>query len=837
MVEEKKKKVAEGLEGMKDLDKGNEKTNNSGKETVDTGKTENDESEVDALKKQLEEEKKRAAELKKEKAEAEEKNKSLAEIIENVSSKEDKPQPQEPVEPKLRELEKRMTEQFQAQMKTLSDNLVAIGTKLEKAGRAGEDKKARDSLDKLQSETTSKISAIEDSIKKLTEKVTAPPPGKGGEVSKGLSAFGGSVELQSELEGVKKEVKDLEKMLVETRDESETKFERIKEQMKRIEKLPSLEERVQTLVEKLGPENIERLRKLIISTEELSDHVIPQEISKSLTKELSPVTDDIKNLKGEAAKLNERIKRVYNELSYFKGEIKTLYKFGDYISGLQSDRDKTRQELKDREAKILERIADMELKLRGKTNEISDKMKAFKKEFSGVVEDTVNKLFKDMAETRLSEVEDRTGKELNVVKDEMTTISSRITQFENVVNPTLDMMREKLDEFENVLARVQDFQENINLRVEKNIEKKFNDFSKPKLSEIEGRVSKAIETLDEKMEELRSDFSQFADVINPSMKMFRGELEKFEGRTEKLKEAQSNIEEKVKEIRSENKELFRIIGSLEDIKKSINTLDGKTKQIDDVKGLLERKISEVDDKLETLDDQLGEQKEFLKRIDQIEKTLGDSISSQSKLRDTVLVMEKKIEGNRNLFEDGIDDLKNEKSQLENTVKPELESFRNDLGRFADALEKFKERQGKLKTDLKDTKADSKDLFKRFGSLQSYTQDVSKLQKTMMDVEEFMKSFSDKSERMNENIKHLAERISSAKKSIEGLNEKFNRLKEVRTSQEKVGKKVGKLEKELANMRAQFDNVVEQSLLDRKKLEETVRKQKERVNSLLRELRG
>jgi len=827
-VPKKKREILEGLEGIKKLDdplKAKKKPEPI--KPLETGGME-----VVTLKKQLEEEKRKTQLLEKEKKDLEEKRKGLAKIIEKVSSKPEAPEPKtspEPAEPKLTDLEKKLTDQFHSQIKEIKDSMAAIGTKMEKTEKP-EDGKIKKLVDKIQSETVSKISALEDTMKKLSDRLTTQEvPSKGGEeVSKGLAAFGGTVELQSDLNDLKKSLRDLERIFVEMRDDNETRFSRIKEQMKRIEKLPSLEEKLQALIEKLGPENIEKLKKLVFSTEELSDQVIPQEIKKGLSKELSPVIGDIRTLKDNTSKFNERVKRVYNEMSYLKSEMKNLYKLGDYIAGLQSDRDKTRQDIKEGETKLLERIANLEIRLKEKSQEISENIKNFKKDYSEFVEEIVNKLFRDMFESKLSEVKDKTSKEFVSFRDEIDVISSRFYQFQNEVNPNIEIIKEQIKEFEKILERIKNFQEKLNLNVEKSIEKKFSDVSRPALSEMEGKISKTMETVDGRIGDLESELSQFRDVVNPTLEMFKGDLEKFDGRLEKFNEFQSNLNDKIKEIKLENKEIFKTLGSLEKLEENIETLDTKSKEIDDLKGLLDERIGELDKKLKTLDERLSEQKKFLERVDKIEKVLDDFSVEISKLTDGSAALEKRIDYNKGLFEESIGDLRDEKSQLENVVRPTLEMFRNDLGDLADNIQALKEVQAGVKDGLKEAKENDRDLFKRLDKLESSVQDI---------LESSRKSFAVKFEKINERVKNLGERISSTRKSIEVSEEKWKELKMMGNFQEKMGKRIERLERELATVRAQFENVVEQSLMDRKKLEEMSKKQKERINSLLSELRG
>jgi|GEM_PF-1833506 len=853
MVEEKlgkrKKEVAEGLGNLKKLGglpKAKKKPEPlktlevPKKAEVPGGKGDPD---VVMLKKQLEEEKRKTQLLENEKKDLEEKRKGLAKIIEKVSSRPEAPEPKpspppEPVEPKLNDLEKKLTEQFQSQLKEIKEGMTAIGTKMEKTAKP-EDGKVKKLVDKIQSETSSKISALEDTMKRISDRFTSPEvPSKGGEeVSKGLAAFGGNVELQSDLNDVKKSLKDLERTFVDMRDDNETRFSRIKEQMKRIEKLPSLEEKLQALIEKLGPENIEKLKKLVFSTEELSNQVIPQEISKGLSKEISPVLGDVKTLKEEAGKLSVRIKKLYNEMSYFKSELKNLYRLGDYVVDLQTGREKMKGDFKERESKLLEKISGLEIKLKEKSEELSERIKLFKKDYSDFVEEMVRKMFTEMVESRLSDVKDKTSKELVSFKDGMDIVNSRFYKFENEISPAMETLKERVRDLEKVVEKVKGFQEKLDLNVEKSIEKKFTDISKPALSGMEDRISKTFETVNGRVDDMESELSQFRDVVNPTLEMFKGDLEKFEGRLGKINEFQSNLSDKIKEIKDDNKDIAKNLDSLERVEGKIEILDEKAKDIDDLKGTLDTRIGELDRKLKTLDERLSEQKKVLERIGKIEKVMDDFSVEISKLTDGSAAMEKRIEDNKSLFEESLDDLKDEKSQFENVVKPSLEMFKNDLGGLADSVQAAKEAQLGIKEGLKEARENDRDLFKRLGRLESYIQDISQLQKGMENLESSRKSFADRFEKMSERVKNLGERISSARKSIEVSEEKWKDLKAIGSSQDKMGSRMGRLEKELATMRAQFDNVVEQSLMDRKKLEEMSKKQKERINSLLSELRG
>ncbi len=63
------------------------------------------------------------------------------------------------------------------------------------------------------------------------------------------------------------------------------------------------------------------------------------------------------------------------------------------------------------------------------------------------------------------------------------------------------------------------------------------------------------------------------------------------------------------------------------------------------------------------------------------------------------------------------------------------------------------------------------------------------------------------------------------------------MKSLKNNQKDLENKILILGSKLGETREEFNNIVKQSLIDRKKLDEESKKQRERINILLKELKG
>lgn len=570
--------------------------------------------------------------LKKELEREREKTKSLAKIIEKVSSVADTPKerpaekPAAPdVEPKLKEIESKMNEKIEAQMKDVKDAVAAMGTKVEESAKSGKSErvgtKVKDMVDKVQADTTKKITEMEETIRNMIEKIEAPE--KKEDVSKGLAAFGGSVDLKNKILELRSSVKDVEKGLNELRDETDTRITRIKEQVKVLEKIPAIEEKVEGLIERMSPANIEKLKKFIFSADEITGEIIPNEVEKKVTKDLTPVFNDMKDVRDDIEKVGENIKTLFNEINFFKGEIKNLYKLGDYISDLQAEKEKMKKKVDEKETNLLKMVSELEDLIKKNENLMYEKLGEFEKVFTGKVEMKVKEFFDDLTESKFLELEDRTEKNLAVSRAKVNDMVSKFVQFQNVVNPTISLIKDELEKLNVKMEKLKESQADLEEEADEHVKEMFSNVAEPRINELKEIMAKFTETLDSRLNDFESEFVQFQNVINPTLNLLKNDISKVDNKVEKTKTKQDELKGDVKDLEGLRK-------SVDYIKEGMASLGNKQ--------------SDLDKSVLIMGNKLGEIKEEFKNVVKqslIDKKKLDEESKKEKERINILLKELK----------------------------------------------------------------------------------------------------------------------------------------------------------------------------------------------------
>ena len=558
-------------------------------------KEESDEStDADSLKEELEREK--------------EKSKNLAEILEKVSAanEEDAPKANSAeVDSKLRSIESKINDNVQSQMKDVKNAITAMSSKIDEATKDKGEKsssKLRDMVDKVQADTSKRMSDLEEEIKKMIDRMEQPK--KEEEVSKGLAVFGGRVDIKNDMLDLKSSIKDVEKSVRELKEETDTRITRIREQIKSLEKLPNIEEKLEGLIERMSPANIEKLKKFIFSADEITAEVIPNEVEKKLTKELTPVFNDIKGVKDDIEKLGENIKTIFNEINYFKGEIKTLYKMGDYISELQSEKEKTHSRINEKEANLINMLNKLDAVVKKRTEMLNERIEKFDKMFTEKIYDKTKEFFDEFTESKFAELEDRTQKNLAVSRVKVNDMFSKFVQFQNVVNPTLSMMKEEMEKTNTRLEKVKAGLSDFGDEMEEKVKDMFEDIAGPRIKDISSESSRFIKNMSGRVEDIEAEFVQFQNVVNPTLTMFKNDVAKLDSRLEKLKTGEDSLKEDMKAIA--------------DIRKStasswewMKSTDARQKEAERRMLVLESRLNEVAKEFDTIVKQtLSDRKRF-----------------------------------------------------------------------------------------------------------------------------------------------------------------------------------------------------------------------------------
>ncbi|UCC91415.1 MAG: hypothetical protein JSV39_03835, partial [Candidatus Aenigmatarchaeota archaeon] len=377
--------------------------------------------------------------------------------------------------------------------------------------------------------------------------------------------------------GLKSSLKDMKTSISELRDETDTRITRIKEQIKALEKVPAIEEKLEGLMESMSPGNIEKLKKFVFSAHEITGEVIPNEVEKKVTKDLTPVFNDMKDIRDDIEKLSENIKSVFNEINFFKGEIKTLYKLGDYISELQKEKEKIRDEVNEKEGNFIEMVNKLEGLIKKKTDLINDKMGEFEKVFTGKLESKVRECFDGLTESKFLELVDKTEKNLAVSRAKLNDMLSKFVQFQNVVNPTLSLVKEELEKLNTRLDKLKGNQADLEEEMGETMKEMFTDLAETRIKEIREETTKFSESVNGRLGDLETEFVQFQNVINPTLSLLKNDLSKLDNKIEKLKTGEDEALKKA--IDSVEEGMNSLAGKQEDFEKRILILGNKLGEV------------------------------------------------------------------------------------------------------------------------------------------------------------------------------------------------------------------------------------------------------------------
>ena len=257
-----------------------------------------------------------------------------------------------------------------------------------------------------------KISSLESKLNQISEKLSSqafqPPPqakpaaGGGTSISRELASFGEEVDFQTELYEVKRTLAGLAKSMDTLSKKMEYRISVLEDRSKVLERIPDLEDKFSDIRQKLGPENVQKLRKLIFSSDEIMDEVIPDLVSKKLRAKLDPAMNEILDMQ-------ENINDFNSKLSHIKEEVLNLEKLRDDIQELRADKENLYKDLDEEESRANERLDILKQNVRRKIEHIADKFgqefKELRKSQADGIKNEVKNTFLNLSESRFSDLE------------------------------------------------------------------------------------------------------------------------------------------------------------------------------------------------------------------------------------------------------------------------------------------------------------------------------------------------------------------------------------------------------------------------------------------------
>ena len=794
--------------------------------------------------------------LEKEKIDLQEKTKNLLQIIETISKSESEPESEED-EKETEDVEekKSLKEKPLSVLKKFDDK---IKKRLEE-NKSKEDlrkdvskmiKESVDSKFSKLSEDLKKISDLEGKINKLAEKATMSVPtpslvapeayevGKppAGTVSKGLAAFGEEVDLQTELLEIKKSITGLNKNLENLKKKTDYSITSIEEKIKILEKVPMLEEKFQTISEKLGPDNVQKLRKLIFSADELVDEVIPDLVGKKMRARMEPAVNEIRSLK-------HNIEGLRTNMNHLRVEILNLQKMKEEIKTLEMEKDRIYKEIIGRDMKFHEGVdilkENIKKRMETLSAELSEKIKESHKLNHEKIEKDVNKIFSDVIQLKLSEMEksytelnDRV-KKLDMVDEKLNKKISELKAPEKIKKWVGDQLKivydQTIPEIKSIKKETLNYSE-----LMKSLKEEIKSIDASSLG-----VSKTTEVQKEKIEKLVTDKKNLAKTIEDLKSEIRVLDEKFLMEKERISglegevraretEFSTDLDKQKSEMADFRLELVKMIDSsikamkgeleeerMEDIKNQTNELKSDIMRIQNLKSELEEYKKRQEAKFDELTSDLKNLPPDIKtlggRIESMEilgKKLNKEKINESEFSSIMKLITKRMGEIEDHFDEIEDKVSEDKSRIEKTISDLLSSDKiiksaqeligKDIeGKIQDLTSSLSSDITSLSEKLKTDSDTISYLKEKYNVLDSLTMGVPKRlesQEILINkVMESKESLAKKAEAIAAELKSLSGNLSAEKDRLVNLEQKM-------TLQDKANEsKINEISNNLANI--------------------------------------
>ncbi len=504
-------------------------------------------SETEKLRKQIETQKESLRALEKEKEDAMKKGDELASLIEDISSemKEAKaapaaqaaqPAPQMPdITPKLKEIEEKTTSQISA----LQAAIAEMGKKKDDEKKDEEDVTA--TMKKMFDKRLKELSD------KLEEASAKPAPGtgqgQGGEVSGGLSAIGGGVEFKKEVDSLKKSLKDMATLLDAFKEEAENRFMAIDREMQVVERFPEMEQKMDQFEKKLGPENVQRLRLLISSADDLKDEVIPLVVKRVVEDKVEPHSRKVKEVQDENRKNREKMLEISAELKADRKDIEKLYKLDDRISKLE--------ELTSGFTKLIAEVRTTMKDLdKNQRIELSEKMKEM---LPKMIETESSNVRKEFA-ARFAFMEEALKSAENVASEAHKDIAAL-----SAIKGEMDMLDDKMNSLDEEKEKLEMKIEGLRSK-DKDIEDRLDDMQTPKeiITELDNKTKDILDIREffvRRANQLEERINQLDERAVPTKKLH----EKVDSIFANLSELRENYKKLDERVTAENKQFQTLI--------------------------------------------------------------------------------------------------------------------------------------------------------------------------------------------------------------------------------------------------------------------------------------
>jgi chromosome segregation ATPase len=523
------------------------------------------------LEKELEESRKRIESLEKEKSEMAEKSKGLADIIESLSDQ--KPDTGD-IEAVIGTHLKDLGERFEAKIKKLEEGSAAKDMEVKKqvASLMKEkmDPKLGEISDKLKD--LDKIKDLGDRIAQINERLSSPlyQPKQPGAVSQGLASFGEQIDFESELNDVRKAIDTINMSLANMSKKVEYRLSSAEDKLKELDKLKALEIEFREINDKLGTENVQKLKKLVFSAEEMMDEVIPETVNRKLKKRIEPIVNSLKANRDFSNDLQRKI-------ADLDSEVRELRKFKDTITELRLEKDKLYKKFAEEEARFLQGLEILKMNIRKKLEKTVEKYQdqlTKMQEFASpkTIETSVKDVMMELLENRLQGMEKHLmllDEKARALTEKDRDILSQVEEMEApenlrkwIADQTKDIERKVFYDLQGLKKEAEKGRDSIASIKErqKTYEASMAEFSR-KMSEQASTTNKVID--------LKDVFAKRADSLAASIKSQDTRIDGDKERVVALEQSFRDIESRFDKISDNIEGIGKIISEMKPLKERL----------------------------------------------------------------------------------------------------------------------------------------------------------------------------------------------------------------------------------------------------------------------------
>jgi chromosome segregation ATPase len=715
-------------------------------------------------------------------------------------------------------------------------------------------KKRVDSKFSAVSEELGKLGKLSDMEKKLTELTDRlnqqaiqplPQGGGGGGTGRQLASFGEEVDFQSQIFDLKKAISEIARNVDTTSKKLDYRVSNLEDKSKTLERFPDLEERYEQLNQKLGPDNVQKLRKLIFSSDEIMEQVIPDLVNKKLKTKLDPAVNEVRDMRDLVNDFNVR-------LNHLKEEVINLQKLREDIAELRSDKDQLSKEMDEQEDRLSDGVKglrdDIKKKIESVTEKIYQDLKEIQKKDMDKIDKDIHKTFLSLIQPRFAELEKRdmlidermklSDKRENELYEAIKNIEApenikrwlekRMSSIERGIQTDVN----KLKKFhERQMKRNEEIRDNINTiwsetktlpnRID-NQDIAINKFIEARNMVVQRSESMALEIsgLAEKLATNREDMSAIAQRLTIQEARFNELLEGQEQNISKLgyslkKELKSEVSEIKKEMDKRREIDSR--NQLEEFKSETKRVAGLEEELRAGRKVMDKSIEKLNDEIGKMNEKISKNATLYLRVSDVERF---SEKLEKRFSDMIQYQKERL--------DAISD------ELHSSLEKRIKEITKDIDdrRLLDRQEQISQMKAEFKrlASLEETlEATSTSHESRLDALRN---DLTAMQGALADIK-FLKERTDE---LSDISKAFDSRMdASGEKVSDQISRIFSQISMIDKQVKEIRSLYGVLEEKLNLDMKELEKALKQDMAERRQLERDVREQRERVGSIIKEL--